>query len=125
MKEKIETTQAPAAIGPYSQGISIGNLIFVSGQLPIDPASGVMPGDIAEQTQQSLQNLKNILEAAGSGMDKVCKTTVFLQDMNDFAAMNQVYEAAFGEGAYPARSAVAVAKLPKGALVEIEAIAFK
>lgn len=125
MKEKIETTQAPAAIGPYSQGISIGNLIFVSGQLPIDPASGVMPGDIAEQTQQSLQNLKNILEAAGSGMDKVCKTTVFLQDTNDFAAMNQVYEAAFGEGAYPARSAVAVAKLPKGALVEIEAIAFK
>ena len=125
MKEKIETTQAPAAMGPYSQGISIGNLIFVSGQLPIDPASGVMPGDIAEQTQQSLQNLKNILEAAGSGMDKVCKTTVFLQDMNDFAAMNQVYEAAFGEGAYPARSAVAVAKLPKGALVEIEAIAFK
>ena len=125
MKEKIETTQAPAAIGPYSQGISIGNLIFVSGQLPIDPASGVMPGDIAEQTQQSLQNLKNILEAAGSGMDKVCKTTVFLQDTNDFAAMNQVYEAACGEGAYPARSAVAVAKLPKGALVEIEAIAFK
>lgn len=125
MKEKIETTQAPAAIGPYSQGISIGSLVFVSGQLPIDPASGVMSGDISGQTQQSLQNLKNILEAAGSGMDKVCKTTVFLQDMNDFAAMNQVYEAAFGEGAYPARSAVAVAKLPKGALVEIEAIAFK
>ena len=125
MKEKIETTQAPAAIGPYSQGISIGSLVFVSGQLPIDPASGVMSGDISGQAQQSLQNLKNILEAAGSGMDKVCKTTVFLQDMNDFAAMNQVYEAAFGEGAYPARSAVAVAKLPKGALVEIEAIAFK
>ena len=125
MKSKIETTQAPAAIGPYSQGISVGDLVFVSGQLPIDPASGVMPGDIAGQTRQSLQNLKNILEAAGSSMDKVCKTTVFLQDMDDFVAMNEVYQAAFGEGAYPARSAVAVAKLPKEALVEIEAIACK
>ena len=125
MKVKIETAKAPAAIGPYSQGISAGELVFVSGQLPIDPATGVMPEDIASQTRQSLCNLKSILEAAGSGMDKVCKTTVFLQDMNDFAAMNQVYEEAFGEGAYPARSAVAVAKLPKGASVEIEAIACK
>lgn len=125
MKAKIETTKAPAAIGPYSQGISAGDLVFVSGQLPIDPATGVMPSDITGQTRQSLQNLKNILEAAGSGIDKVCKTTVFLQDMGDFAAMNQVYETVFCEGAYPARSAIAVAKLPKDALVEIEAIACK
>lgn len=125
MKNKIETTQAPAAIGPYSQGISAGEFVFVSGQLPIDPATGAMPGDIEGQTRQSLLNLKNILEAAGSNMSKVCKTTVFLQDMNDFAAMNGVYKATFGEGVYPARSAVAVAKLPKDALVEIEAIACK
>lgn len=125
MNVKVETTKAPAAIGPYSQGISAGDIVFVSGQLPIDPATGTMPDNIAGQTHQSLQNLKNILEAAGSGMDKVCKTTVFLQDMSDFAAMNQVYKNAFGEGTYPARSAVAVAKLPKDALIEIEAIAYK
>jgi len=125
LKTKVETAKAPAAIGPYSQGISTGNLVFVSGQLPIDPATNIMPDNVTEQTLQSLQNLKNILEAAGSSIDKVCKTTVFLQNMSDFTAMNQVYETVFGEGVYPARSAVAVAQLPKDALVEIEAIAYK
>lgn len=125
MTVKVETTKAPAAIGPYSQGISAGDFVFVSGQLPIDPATGAMPNDVAAQTLQSLQNLKSILEAAGSSIDKVCKTTVFLQNMSDFSAMNQMYETVFGDGAYPARSAVAVAKLPKDALVEIEAIAYK
>ena len=123
MKTAISTDKAPGAIGPYSQGIKTGNLVFVSGQLPIDPATGAMPETIEEMTRQSLTNAKNILEQAGSSMDKVVKTTVFLKDMNDFAAMNGVYGTFFTEGSYPARSAIEVARLPKDAKIEIEVIA--
>ena len=126
MKESITTSSAPAAIGPYSQGISTGGLVITSGQLPIDPATGAfVPGGIAEQTRQSLTNVKAILEAAGLTMDNVAKTTVFLAHMSDFAAMNAVYAEFFTEGNYPARSAVEVGALPKGALVEIETICLK
>ena len=119
----ISTTNAPAAIGPYSQAISVGELVFVSGQLPIDPATGAFAvGGIKELTRQSLTNMKAILEEAGTSMANVVKTTVFLADMNDFAAMNEVY-AEFFAAPFPARSAVAVKTLPKGALVEIECIA--
>lgn len=124
MKEIISTTQAPAAIGPYSQGVRGAGIIITSGQLPIDPATGAFAGDgIAEQTCQSLKNVQAVLEAGGSSLGNVLKTTVFLKNMDDFAAMNEVY-ATFFEGEPPARSAVEVARLPKGALVEIEAIAF-
>ena len=122
--KQIQTTAAPAAIGPYSQGIEVGNLVITSGQLPINPATGEMPSDIEAQAHQSLQNVKAILEAAGTGLDKVVKTTVFLADMNDFAAMNGVYAQYFNEP-YPARSAVAVKTIPKNALVEIEVMAEK
>ena len=119
----ISTTKAPAAIGPYSQAIKVGGLAFVSGQLPIDPATGAFAeGGIKELTRQSLTNMKAILEDAGTSMVNVVKTTVFLADMNDFAAMNEVYAEFFG-APFPARSAVAVKTLPKGALVEIECIA--
>ena len=119
----ISTIKAPAAIGPYSQAIYVGNLIFTSGQIPIDPATGtIVEGGIKEQTRQSLTNVKAILEGAGLSMDNVVKTTVFMADMNDFAEMNSVY-AEFFEEPYPARSAVAVKTLPKGALVEIEVVA--
>ncbi|MDD6498701.1 MAG: RidA family protein [Bacteroidales bacterium] len=119
----ISTTNAPAAIGPYSQAIKVGELVFVSGQLPIDPATGAFAeGGIKELTRQSLTNMKAILEEAGTSMANVVKTTVFLADMNDFAAMNEVY-AEFFTAPFPARSAVAVKTLPKGALVEIECIA--
>ncbi len=120
-KRVVNTDQAPAAIGPYSQAIQIGKLIFTSGQLPLNVA-GQMADDIQEQTRQSLTNIKSILETAGSGMEKVIKTTVFLSDMNNFAQMNEVY-ASFFAAPYPARSAFQVARLPKDALVEIEAIA--
>ena len=119
----ISTIKAPAAIGPYSQAIKVGGLVFVSGQLPIDPATGAFAeGGIKELTRQSLTNMKAILEDAGTSMVNVVKTTVFLADMNDFAAMNEVY-AEFFAAPFPARSAVAVKTLPKGALVEIECIA--
>ena len=119
----ISTTNAPAAIGPYSQAIKVGELVFVSGQLPIDPATGAFAeGGIKELTRQSITNMKAILEEAGTSMANVVKTTVFLADMNDFAAMNEVY-AEFFAAPFPARSAVAVKTLPKGALVEIECIA--
>lgn len=119
----ISTTNAPAAIGPYSQAIKVGELVFVSGQLPIDPATGAFAeGGIKELTRKSLTNMKAILEEAGTSMANVVKTTVFLADMNDFAAMNEVY-AEFFAAPFPARSAVAVKTLPKGALVEIECIA--
>ena len=123
MKKVISTTKAPAAIGPYSQAIRVGNLVYTSGQIPIDPATGEFAeGGIKEQTRQSLLNLKAILEEAGLTMSDVVKTTVFMADMNDFAAMNAVYAEFFAEP-YPSRSAVAVKTLPKGALVEIEAVA--
>jgi len=119
----VSTGGAPKAIGPYSQGIIAGGLVFTAGQIAIDPASGdVVPGGIAEQTARVMQNLTAILRAAGSGLDRVVKTTVFLTDMADFAAMNEVYGKAFGSHR-PARSTVAVASLPKGVKVEIEAIA--
>jgi 2-iminobutanoate/2-iminopropanoate deaminase len=120
----ITTLNAPAAIGPYSQAIDSGaNLVFVSGQLPIDPATGAFPeGAVKEQTRQSLLNASAILKEAGLGLGNVVKTTVFLADMGDFAAMNEVY-AEFFQPPFPARSAVAVKTLPKGALVEIECIA--
>ena len=119
----ISTKKAPAAIGPYSQAIQVGNLVYTSGRIPIDPSTGVFAeGGIKEQTRQSLTNVKAILEEAGLTMNNVVKTTVFMADMSDFADMNSVYAEFFTEP-YPARSAVAVKTLPKGALVEIEVIA--
>ena len=123
MKKVISTSKAPAAIGPYSQAIQVGNLVFASGQIPIDPATGsLVAGGAKEQARQSLTNVKAILDEAGLTLDNVVKTTVFLADMNDFADVNAVYAEFFAEP-YPARSAVAVKTLPKGALVEIEVIA--
>lgn len=119
----ISTKKAPAAIGPYSQAIQVGNFVYTSGQIPIDPATGTfIEGGIKEQTRQSLTNVRAILEEAGLSMANVVKTTVFLADMADFADMNAVYAEFFAES-YPARSAVAVKSLPKGALVEIEVVA--
>lgn len=121
----ISTEKAPAAIGPYSQGIEVNGFVYLSGQLPLDPATGTFPeGGIQEQTRQSLSNIEAILEAAGLTMQAVVKTTVFLADMGDFAAMNAVYEQFF-TAPFPARSAVSVKALPKGALVEIEVVAAK
>jgi len=119
----ISTSQAPGAIGPYSQAVQSGGFVYTSGQLPIDPATGSFPqGGIQAQTRQSLLNVQAILTAAGLDLSHVVKTTVFLADMNDFAAMNAVYASFFSEP-YPARSAVAVKTLPKNALVEIEVVA--
>ena len=123
MKKVINTAKAPAAIGPYSQAIQVGSLVYTSGQIPIDPATGAFAeGGIREQTRQALTNVKAILEEVGLTMGSVVKTTVFMADMSDFAEMNAVY-AEFFQEPYPARSAVAVKTLPKGALVEIEVIA--
>ena len=123
MKKVIATMNAPQAIGPYSQAIFVGNMLFASGQLGLVPATGnFAEGGIKEQTAQAFQNVKAILAEAGLTMDHVVKTTVFLADMNDFGAMNEVYAQQFS-GAFPARSAVAVKTLPKNALVEIEVIA--
>ena len=125
MKEIISTTGAPGAIGPYSQAVKAGDFLFVSGQLPIDPATGAFAGDdISAQTRQSLTNVKNIVEAAGMTMADVVRVGVFLQDMEHFGAMNAVYGEFFTADC-PARAAVQVARLPKDALVEIEAIAVK
>ena len=125
MKQPIATPLAPAAIGPYSQAVEAGNTLYVSGQLPINPATGLFAeGGIKELTAQSLTNMKAILEAAGMSFDNVVKTTVFLADMADFADMNEVY-AQFFSAPFPARSAVAVKTLPKGARVEIECIAVR
>ena len=119
----ISTSKAPGAIGPYSQAVKVGNFVFTSGQLPLNPATGTFPeGGIKEQTRQSLNNIKAILEEAGLTMKNVVKTTVFLADMGDFADMNSVYADFFSEP-FPARSAVAVKTLPKNALVEIEIVA--
>lgn len=123
MNQKIETGKAPAAIGPYSQAVLSDGFLFVSGQLPIDPATGAFPSDdIGEQTRQSLTNIKAIVEEAGGSMSDIVKTTVLLADIGDFAAMNAVY-ATFFSGTCPARAAFGVAGLPKNARVEIEAVA--
>ena len=119
----IDTKNAPGAIGPYSQGFVVGDLVITSGQLPVDPATGTMPEGIAAQAEWGCKNVGAILEAAGSGLDKVVKTTCFLANMSDFAAFNEVYAKYFTSK--PARSCVAVKDLPKGALCEIEAIAEK
>ena len=122
MRKVISTDKAPAAIGPYSQAISTGNMVFTSGQIPLDPATGAMVGtDIRSQAEQVMKNLKQVLEAAGSSFDKEVKTTCFLADIADFAAFNEVYAAYITSA--PARSCVAVKDLPKGALVEVECIA--
>ena len=123
VREIISTENAPRAIGPYSQAVRAGGFVFASGQIPIDPATGeFVAGGVAEQTDQVLRNVSAVLEAAGTGLDRVVKTTVFLADMNDFTAMNEVYGKYFSS-APPARSTVQVALLPKDALVEIEVIA--
>lgn len=123
MKEIIQTEQAPPAIGPYSQAIKVNGLVFASGQIPTDPKTGqFVPGGIAEQTEQVIKNLSRVLEAAGSGLNRVVKTTVFLVDMEEFAAMNEVYGKFFSDEP-PARATVAAARLPRDARVEIEAIA--
>ena len=120
----IESSKAPAAIGPYSQGIDTGSLIFTAGQIPINPADGSMPADPAAQARQCMESVKAILEAAGSGLHNVVKVTIFLQNLEHFSAVNEVY-AGYFSGVFPARSTVQVARLPKDALVEIEAVAVK
>ncbi len=124
MKQVIATTAAPGAIGPYSQAIDTGSVVFASGQIPLNPANGEVVEGIKAQTEQSIANVTAILNEAGLTLDNVVKTTVFLADMNDFAAMNEVYGNAF-KAPYPARSAVAVRELPKKVLVEIEVIAMR
>ncbi len=124
MIKQISTDKAPAAIGPYSQALDLGNMVFVSGQIPVDPKTGTMPESVEEQAVQALTNLKNVLAAAGLGMESVVKTVVFLQDLADFAVVNGIYEGFF-KAPFPARSCVAVAAIPKGAKLEIECIAVK
>jgi 2-iminobutanoate/2-iminopropanoate deaminase len=123
VKQIIKTEDAPGAIGPYSQAVKAGGLVYCSGQIPLDPGTGeFVEGGIAEQTEQVLKNISALLAAAGTGLEQVVKTTVFLAEMNDFAAMNEVYGRFFGEN-YPARSTVQAARLPRDARVEIEVIA--
>ena len=122
MSQRIATEKAPAAIGPYSQGMVCGTLLFTSGQIPVEPSTKAVPDDVAAQARQSLENVKAVVEAGGSSMDRVGKTTVLLADMGDFAAVNQVYSTYFAEP-FPARSCVQVAALPLGVKVEIEAVA--
>ena len=124
MIKRISTDKAPEAIGPYSQALDTGNMLFISGQIPIDPATGNMPDSVTEQAKQVLTNITNILAEAGLTMANVVKTSVFLSDLNDFAAVNEVYASFFAEP-YPARSCVQVAAIPTGAKVEIETIAVK
>ena len=125
MKKVISTPKAPAAIGPYSQAIEINNMIFTSGIIPINPANGTLvDGSVEEQTRQVFDNMKGLLEDAGTSLDKVIKTTVFIKNMNDFSRVNEVY-ASYFDGDYPARSCVEVARLPKDVLIEVEAIAYK
>ena len=124
MKKVISTTNAPAAIGPYSQAIEVNGMVFASGQIPVNPATGEIPEGIEAQAEQVLTNVKNLLAAAGASMEQVVKTTVFIQNMDDFGKINEVYGKYFPEP-YPARSCVEVARLPKDVLIEIEAIAAK
>lgn len=126
MKKIIATDKAPAAIGPYSQAIEIDKLLFTSGQIPLDPATGqVVEGDVSAQARRVFDSIKAIIEAAGLTMDDIIKTTCFLSDIGNFGAVNDVYGEYFNEGSYPARSAVEVARLPKDVLLEIETIAVK
>ena len=124
MQKVISTDKAPGAIGPYSQAIEVNGMVFTSGVIPVDPATGVIPEGVEAQATQAFTNLTNLVEASGAAMSQVVKTTVFIKEMNDFAAINEVY-ATFFEGAYPARSCVEVAAIPKGCKVEIECIAVK
>lgn len=124
MIEKVNTDNAPAAIGPYSQAIKTGEFVFTSGQIPVNPLDGSIPQTIEEQAKQSLENVKNVLEAAGSNLSDVVKTTVFIKNMSDFAKVNSIYAEYFNEP-YPARSCVEVAALPKGVLIEVEATAIR
>ena len=122
-KQVVSTSNAPQAIGPYSQGIKLGNMVFTAGQIPLDPATGkLVEGGIEEQTRRVMQNLQGVLQAAGSSLDRVVKTTCFLANLDDFAAFNGVYGSFFGENA-PARSTVQAARLPAGAMVEVECVA--
>ena len=123
-KEIISTKKAPSAIGPYSQGMIVGDLVFTSGQIPLNPENGELVTEISKATVQVMANLSVVLEAAGSSLEKVIKTTIFLQDLNDFEKVNEIYGDYFKDN-LPARSCVQVAKLPKGAIIEIEAIAIK
>ena len=127
MSDTIATEKAPAAIGPYVQGVDLGNMVFTSGQLPIDPATGEMPADVAAQALQSLKNVQAIIEASGLSVRNIFKMTVFVKDLNTFGTVNEVYQKFFEENdaPFPARSCVEVARLPKDALVEIEAIALR
>lgn len=124
MKKVISTEKAPAAIGPYSQAIEVNGMVYTSGVIPVIPETGDIPEGSAAQAKQALENLSNLLEAAGSSLSKVVKTTVFIKEMDDFGAINEVYQTFF-EGDYPARSCVEVARLPKDVMIEIEAVAFK
>ncbi|MGN0182396.1 MAG: RidA family protein [Candidatus Ornithomonoglobus sp.] len=121
MMKQISTDKAPAAIGPYSQAIEVGGMLFCSGQIPVDPATGVIPEGVEAQAEQALTNVKNLIEAAGSSIDNVVKTTVFIKNMEDFATINGIYAKYFTEP-FPARSCVEVARLPKDVLLEVEAI---
>jgi len=125
MKTKISTTKAPAAIGPYSQGVDLGNMVFTSGQLGIDMSTGALPEGVEAQAKCSLENIKSILAEAGLGMENIIKTVVFIKDMNDCAKVNAIYSEYINGDILPARSCVEVARLPKDALVEIEAIAVR
>lgn len=126
MKQVVETENAPRAIGPYSQAIIAGDYVFASGQIPLDPQTGeIIEGGASEQTERVLRNLSAVLEAAGTSLDRVVKTTVFLADMNDFAVMNEVYARYFANAAAPARSTVQAARLPRDVRVEIDAIALR
>ncbi|WP_424768198.1 RidA family protein [Paenibacillus sp. sgz302251] len=123
MRKVIHSDKAPAAVGPYSQGIQIGNMIFASGQLPLDPATGNTPGDdVVSQTVQALENLREVLAAAGAGFEDVVKTTVYMRDLNDFAEVNRVYGSYFNEEP-PARVCIEISRMPRDVLVEIDAIA--
>ena len=124
MKKVISTEKAPAAIGPYSQAIEVNGMVYTSGVIPVIPETGEIPEGSAAQAKQALQNLSNLLEAAGSSLSNVFKTKLFIKEMDDFGAINEVYQTFF-EGDYPARSCVEVARLPKDVMIEIEAVAFK
>ena len=124
MKNVISTDKAPAAIGPYSQAIEVNGMVFTSGQIPVNPATGEIAATVEEQAEQALKNVAAVLAEAGTGMENVIKTTVFIKEMNDFAKINEIY-AKYFTGAYPARSCVEVARLPKDVLIEVEAIATK